>query len=191
MKVFQVQDYRITVRQAPEYTMNSTDNLTYDGVFDLVADDESNHTTVSVLIERGREEDDEPKECAFLVPCYTPIDDCAWPAGDHVFFMFCDRLCLFDPATRRIVKQTAIGTLCPVLFAAYAYRDDFILYGETDIFRIAPDLSVRWQFSGRDIFVRNPEKEGPAFEMKSDRICLYDWEDNYYELSYEGGKVLN
>ncbi|WP_294599748.1 hypothetical protein [uncultured Rikenella sp.] len=167
MKVFQVKEYRITVRRAPKYTLNSMDNLSYDRVFNMFGeDDESDYTTVSVLIERG-EEDDEPKEYAFLVPYYTQVDDCALPAGDDIFFMFCDRLCLFDPATGKIVKQTTIQPWVPIMFEAYAYQDDFILYGETDIFRISPDLSVQWNFCcGRDIFVR-PMEKGAAFEMKS------------------------
>lgn len=28
-----------------------------------------------------------------------------------------------------------------------------------------------------------------AFEMKSDRICLYDFEDNYYEIDYDGNVI--
>ena len=31
--------------------------------------------------------------------------------------------------------------------------------------------------------------EEPAFEMKSDRICLYDFEDNYYEIDYDGNVI--
>lgn len=47
---------------------------------------------------------------------------------------------------------------------------------------------MRWSFSGRDIFVRYMGEE-PAFEMKSDRICLYDFEDNYYEIDYDGNVI--
>ena len=66
-------------------------------------------------------------------------------------------------------------------------KGDFILYGEVEIYRVTPDLSIKWSFSGKDIFVRyhNNEPE-PAFKMKKDRICLYDFGDNYYEINYDG-----
>ncbi|MDE7205768.1 MAG: hypothetical protein K2N90_01155 [Lachnospiraceae bacterium] len=31
--------------------------------------------------------------------------------------------------------------------------------------------------------------EEPAFEMKRDRICLYDFEDNDYEIDYDGNVI--
>ncbi|MDE5737188.1 MAG: hypothetical protein K2H93_02355, partial [Oscillospiraceae bacterium] len=65
-----------------------------------------------------------------------------------------------------------------------------ILYGEYIIYRIAKDLSIKWEFSGRDIFVRY-EGNAPAFIMKKDRICLYDFEDNYYEIDYNGKLILD
>lgn len=54
-----------------------------------------------------------------------------------------------------------------------------------EIYRITKELSVQWQLCGKDIFETYAGGE-PAFEMKSDRICLYDFEDNYYEISYDG-----
>lgn len=63
-----------------------------------------------------------------------------------------------------------------------------ILYDETDIYRIAEELLILWRFSGRNIFVRCAGDE-PAFEMKVDRICLYDFKDNYYEIDYNGNLV--
>lgn len=58
-----------------------------------------------------------------------------------------------------------------------------------EIYRIDSNLNVVWQFSARDIFVRYQVEE-PAFIMKKDRICLFDFLDNYYEIDYDG-KLLN
>ena len=38
-------------------------------------------------------------------------------------------------------------------------------------------LETLWLFSGRDIFVSVSGKN--PFEIKADRICLFDFEDNY------------
>ena len=64
-------------------------------------------------------------------------------------------------------------------------QDDFILYGEVEIYRVDRNLEVKWIFSARDIFVRY-EGDEPAFEMKEDRICLYDFINHYYEIDYDG-----
>ncbi len=76
------------------------------------------------------------------------------------------------------------------MFEAHAFGEDFILYGETDIYRVDNDLNIKWRFSARDIFVRQSGRE-PAFQMKEDRICLYDFWENYYEIDYDGNLLLD
>ena len=39
-----------------------------------------------------------------------------------------------------------------------------------------------------DIFVSITDKT--PFEIKSDRICLYDFEDNYYEIDFNGKELV-
>ena len=48
-----------------------------------------------------------------------------------------------------------------------------------------PRLMIQWQFSGKDIFVSYND-DAPAFEMKSDRIYLRDFEGDHYEIDYDG-----
>ena len=38
-----------------------------------------------------------------------------------------------------------------------------------------------------DIFVSITNKT--AFEIKTDRICLYDFYDNYYEIDFDGNMI--
>lgn len=71
----------------------------------------------------------------------------------------------------------------------YPYGEDYILYGELEIYRISSDLKVKWEFSGRDIFVRYEGNE-PALEMREDKMCLYDFSNNYYEISYDGKLII-
>ncbi|MDE6707788.1 MAG: hypothetical protein K2K06_07115, partial [Oscillospiraceae bacterium] len=98
-------------------------------------------------------------------------------------------LCIFNPETLAIEKQVKIKSMGD-MFAVYGLEEDYILYGEFIIYRIAKDLSIKWEFSGRDIFVRYHGNE-PAFFMKKDRICLYDFEDNYYEIDYNGKLIID
>lgn len=185
MKNLHVKDYDISIREEPPYSFRSADNKYYDKVHCLVEQDyEYAPKTVCVRVEK----DCFVKEAALIVSYHALIENCTLPAGDCVFLMLDNILCLLCPDTLELVKKAVINPV-GAMFAAYAYETDFILYGEVEIYRIAQDLMVLWTFSGRDIFVRYMGEE-PAFEMRSDRICLYDFEDNYYEIDYDG-KVIN
>ena len=180
MQKLSIMDCHFLIRQEPDYDFNSSDNKCYDKIL-IVSDEESYTKTISLIIEKGEYL---KKEIALIVPYHTNTDRCALPAGNRIFLMLDNLICFFNLETLNIdkfLKINSIGTL----FAPYSYGQDFILYGEMDIFRISSDLSIQWRFSGKDIFVKSNDA-GPAFEMKDDSICLYDFEDNYYEISYDG-----
>ena len=44
-----------------------------------------------------------------------------------------------------------------------------------------------WKLSGLDIFVSVSVMN--AFELCEDSIKLYDFEDNFYEIDYDGNKI--
>ena len=46
---------------------------------------------------------------------------------------------------------------------------------------------TEWSFSGKDIFASVTGR--PAFEMTGNSIKLYDFQDNYYEIDYNGKEV--
>ena len=91
---------------------------------------------------------------------------------------------VFDPRTLDFEIKAEIEML-GTLIAVYPYKNDYILYGELEIYRVSESMEILWDFSGRDIFVKCYGDQ-PTFQMKEDRICLYDFEDNYYEISYDG-----
>ena len=166
----------IMLDEPPPYTRNSADNLPSDRVIDFGVKD---YRTISLSIDDGAEE----RNMVMLIPLYSPT--VMLPASRNIFFVFDTVLRLFNPANAEIVAEKDMSA-CGRLFAAYPYEDDFILHSETTIFRIKADLSVVWEFSAKDIFVRYCSSDGHAFEMKSDRICLWDFSDNYYEIDYDG-----
>ena len=51
------------------------------------------------------------------------------------------------------------------------------------------DFCKKWSFSGRDIFV-SQFREKP-FEICDNLIRLYDWEDNYYEIDFDGNLLTD
>lgn len=159
--------------------LDSSDDSYFDDVIDF--DDEFNKTILAEI-----EDGEKVKRIKLVVPYHTP-GDFAVPMGDMVFLMLNDILCIFDPETCNIVKEKQIDPL-GTMDAAYAYGDDFILHGEIEIYRIDRDLETKWKFFGEDIFERISGK--PAFVMKEDRICLYDFNEKYYEIDYDGNRIV-
>lgn len=181
MTVIDIGKYKIKFDSAPNYKRDSTNNLNYDEVI-IIEDDEDFCRTTVVEICDGTQ----TKRIAMVVPYYTP-DDFAVKADNKIFLCLNDILCYFNPEKCELVDEKSFNPRAPI-FGAYAYENDFILYGELDIYRINRKFEILWYFSARDIFVRCGSDE-PAFFMKEDRICLYDFEGNYYEIDYDG-KIL-
>ncbi len=180
MTVFDIGKYNIQFNSAPNYNKNSSDNLNYDEVI-IVEEDEDFCRTKVVEISDGIK----TRRIAMVVPYYTP-EDFAVKADNRVFLMLNEILCYFDPEKGEIVEKKEIPM--EPMYGAYAFENDFILHGELTIFRVDRNLEIKWKFSAKDIFVRCGSDE-PAFIMKEDRICLYDFEENYYEIDYDG-KVI-
>ena len=118
---------------------------------------------------------------------HTPEDHFVAMHEEGMFFMLNDILCIFDPVDLKISRMKTIspmGTMCEV----HPYGKDYILYGELEIYRISENMEAIWKFLGVDVFFRC-DSDDPAFEMKSDRICLYDFLENYYEIDYDGNLI--
>ena len=73
------------------------------------------------------------------------------------------------------------------VFSLNKFGDDYIVHGEIEIARYNSNLNKLWSFSGRDIFASITGKK--AFEMSDNSIKLYDFQDNYYEIDYEGKEI--
>lgn len=181
MNTYKFRDYHISINEAPPYSCNSTDNKYYDKV--LVIEKSDFNKTIELEIEQN----EETRSVLLIVPYYTPLESFIATHRDGLFMMLNDFLCVFDPETMTIVKQVQINPL-GTMFEVHKLENDYILYGEMEIYRISEELDIKWEFSGRDIFVRYQGTE-PAFLIKKDRICLYDFEDNYYEIDFEGKQI--
>ena len=173
-----INNYCVEINLDSDY-FKATNNKQYCKIINLTKNER--YRAISIKIE-------DTKEVCLIVPMfYTAIDKCVVLTEKCIFFMFDRLLFLFDPITMEIVKQTE-NSSSGTMIAAYSYNEDFILHGEMEIYRVTKELEVKWEFRGRDIFVRYKGEE-LAFDMKEDRICLYDWQDNYYEINYDG-KIL-
>ena len=69
-------------------------------------------------------------------------------------------------------------------FGFYRARDGYVIYGQIEIMMLDDELKKKWSFSGDDIFVSITGKN--PFQMFEDHISLYDFNDHYYEIDYDG-----
>lgn len=183
ISIYNYKDYEIFVGEAPSYSYNSADNKPYEKI--IFIDDSEFKKCIEIEVNLSGEIHNVLIIASYLTPTRSFVE----LHHDGLFLMLHDTLCIFDPKNleiRRKIKIRPMGTM----FEVYPYGEDYILYGECEIYRISSDLTIKWEFSGRDIFVRHQGNE-PAFEMGEDKICLYDFEDNYYEISYDGRVLLD
>ena len=92
----------------------------------------------------------------------------------------------FNVNTAAVIRSVTLNSMAPN-FEIHKVDMDYLIYGETDITMLNDRLETLWSFSGWDIFVSISGKR--PFEIKADRICLYDFEDNYYELDFQGNEI--
>ena len=69
-------------------------------------------------------------------------------------------------------------------FAIFKTHRGYVVHGEVEILFLNENLEKAASFSGRDIFVSISGKQ--AFTLTKDNIQLYDFEDNYYEIDFDG-----
>lgn len=124
---------------------------------------------------------------ALIGDAYTLDKDCALLDGSILTVLLNKSVIQINTLTGAIVKAKDLDTVgCN--FAIYRRKRGNVIYGETDITMLDDDLNKKWSFSGIDIFVSVSGKN--PFEMKEDRICLFDFYDHYYEIDYDG-KLLD
>ena len=73
-------------------------------------------------------------------------------------------------------------------FAIYKVDVGYVIHGEMEITMLDNEFNKMWSFMGKDIFASVSGKE--PFEICKDRVKLYDFEENYYEIDFYG-KCIN
>jgi len=114
-------------------------------------------------------------------------DDCA-VLDDEVLTVVQDNRVVRLNLQNRTVVATYDCDLYGCAFGLYRAPDGYFIHGELEVARYDWDFNKKWGFSGRDIFVSSSNKQ--AFRLLSDRVCLYDFEDNYYEVDYDGNQLV-
>lgn len=74
-----------------------------------------------------------------------------------------------------------------VNIAIHKLKDDIIIHGESEIFRITKAGEIVWSFGGRDIWF-NVEGE-PEITIENNTIRLFDFVSNEYVLDFDGNQI--
>lgn len=183
--IIQNSKFSVKITLDDTYTVNSADNaFHYDKVLyarEILPNDY--YKTLSIKIDNGTD----IFKIALIGDYFSYDFDCAVLNGNILTVMQnCDltSINLSDFEIVKSVKLTGIGTN----YGIYPCKCGYLIYGETEITLLDFDFNVQWSFMGRDIFVS--QNSNKPFDFNNDKIMLFDWENNYYELDYDGNLII-
>ena len=165
------------------YTVDSTDNRHYDVVLNPCNYKKSNMSkTFSIHVNLF-----ESEFCIALIGSFYSYDYNCAVLDDEILTVLQDKtitqIRITDGTIIRHKELDCFG--CN--FAIYKVENGYIVYGEIEITMLDLGLIKQWSFSGKDIFASVTRKQ--SFEIRNNAICLYDFEDNYYEIDFNGNLI--
>jgi hypothetical protein len=176
-------DYIVKINVDDTYTIDSTDNRYYDVILNPCNYKHGDLTkTLAIHIALPSKH-----YSIALVGSYLISDsDCAILENDILTVLLDQIIVQINILNGSIVRHIELDCFGCNL-AIYRVEKGYIIYGECEITMLKFDFSKRWAFSGKDIFASVSGKL--PFEIKDELICLYDFEDNYYEIDFEGNHI--
>ena len=176
-------DYIVKINVDDTYTIDSTDNRYYDVILNPCNYKHSDLTkTLAIHIALPSKH-----YSIALVGSYLISDsDCAILENDILTVLLDQIIVQINILNGSIVRHIELDCFGSNL-AIYRVEKGYIIYGECEITMLKFDFSKIWAFSGKDIFASVSGKL--PFEIKDELICLYDFEDNYYEIDFEGNHI--
>ena len=164
------------------YVIDSKDNNHYDFVYNPDNNREF-YKAFSIEIFKHNKN----TKIALVGDCYSCDENCASPNGNIITILQNDVISQINVITGELVFYTNIENFgCD--FGICEIETGYITYGEIEIKMLDFNFNTKWKFSGRDIFVSVSGKN--SFELCKDRIKLYDFNDNYYEIDFNGNELI-
>lgn len=181
--VIQNKIYKVKIALDETYTVESTDNKYYDVVLNLEDYHRSDwYKTFEITIYS----DENEIRIALIGDYYLYDMDCAILEEKVLTVLQNNTITQLNIEDGSLIFHKRFDCFgCN--YGIYKIREGYIIYGEIEIIMLDFDFNKRWSFSGRDIFVSQSGKK--AFEICNKMIKLYDWEDNYYEIDFDGKSI--
>lgn len=173
--------YNIAITVDECYTVDSADNRYYD--FNFNPDNFHKSDNSKTLAIKVSSEDDTTTEIALIGDFYSYDSDCALLDNHIITILQNDTITQIDLTDFSITLHKKFKCFgCN--YGIYRCSAGYVVYGEIEIIMLDFDFNVKWSFMGRDIFATMSEKK--PFTITENRIKIYDWENNYYELDFNG-----
>lgn len=115
------------------------------------------------------------------------IGKCAVLEDNFLILNLQEQLFKIDICTGAIVRYAQIDIHGGGTFGLYRAPNGYIIHGEIEIIMVSAEFEVVWRFSGRDIFVSITGRQ--EITLTDNTIQLFDFEDNFYEIDYQGRPV--
>ena len=173
----------ITISVNEHFSFNDYKNKKYDIVLnpqEYTAKDNIKVLEIDVNLFKER------KKIALISFIGEPTGDIAVLDGSVLTILQDEIFLQIDVIEGKIIR-TKPTDMFGSAFSLNKFGDDYIVHGEIEIARYDSDFNKIWSFSGSDIFTSITGKT--AFEMSENSIKLYDFQDNYYEIDYNGKEV--
>lgn len=174
---------KIKICEDTTYTLESTDNKNYDLILNPQNLKRSSlYKVFSIYIDLFYE----IISIALVGELYSDDTDCAILDKNILTILQNDVIVQINIYDASLLLFKEIGSFgCN--FGIHKVKEGYIIHGEIEITMLDFQFNKKWVFSGRDIFVsisgNNP------FQLCNDSIKLYDFEDNFYEINYNGQLV--
>lgn len=174
---------QISITIDDTYTLDSVDNKNYDIILNPFHMERSDMYKVFAI-------DIDLKykiyNIALVGEFYSLEEDCAILEDNIITILQNDTIVQLNVHNGELLFYKELDTYMPN-FGIYKVKEGYILYGELLITMLDEDFNIVWKFGGKDIFVSYTRRN--AFQMCDSMIKLYDFEDNYYEIDYEGKQI--
>jgi hypothetical protein len=178
----QNEKYSVRITTAHTYIEESADNRSYDYILNPNKLGRNNMYRTLCISVTGTKN----AEIALVGDYYTSDIDCAILEDNILTVLQNDYISQIDLETVQIIAGYELDVL-GTTFSIYRMSDGYLIYGEIEIIKFDNEFNVAWKFSGRDIFVSITDKN--AFELTDRSIKLYDFEDNFYEIDFNGNLI--
>lgn len=175
---------RIEIAEDRTYTVNSADNRFYDVILNPDnCQHRDDYKVLSISVDLFTSE----LHIALIGPFYNSyVSNCAILDGEILTILQANVITQVKITAGSIVQHIKLDTFGGN-FAIYKVEKGYIIYGELEITMLDFDFYPKWSFSGKDIFVSVSGKN--PFELREKSIHLWDFEDNEYEIDFEGKSV--
>lgn len=174
--------YQVTINQDETYTINPSNHMKYDFHWnpkDYTDDDM--YTTFAIDV-KGKNS----AKIALTGNYYSYPENCAILEERRLIVLQNYDIYVIDLEEMRITGKYYVEDMA-CNFGIYRIADGYIIHGEIEIKKLNLQFERIWSFGGRDIFVNpNGKKE---FEIAENTIRLYDFENNYYEIDFDGKEL--